>query len=157
MKRCYHMQRCELIRNANSNGFVLIVLSFFVVLVGCFHKVSYYDAVTYGNLTGLKAEMKLAFEEFAVNGASGIDDFRTLKEFRLKMGRLMEYEMGKELNEDTVAQLHVLDKTIREIVDRFKDNGDALSAGYCKGKWMILEQAFDVAIATERGKLREGS
>ena len=155
MKRFYHKQPYGQIRRVNPKVSILIILSCFILLVGCFHNVSYYDARTYQNLTGLKAEMKLAFEEFVVNGASGIDDSKILKAFRLKIARALEYEMGKELNDDTVAQFVVLDKTIRKIVDRSKKNGDTLSAGYCKGKRMILEQAFDMAIATERGKIKE--
>ena len=61
-----------------------------------------------------------------------------------------------EKNEDTIAQLTILDKTIGEIVEKFKAENQ-LSAGYCKAKWMILEKEFNIAIETEISKIRNGS
>ena len=60
----------------------------------------------------------------------------------------------KESNEDTIGQFAILDKTIGEIVEKLKEENQ-LSAGYCKAKWMILEEEFNLAIATEKSKKKK--
>ena len=122
---------------------------------GCFHLISDYDVYTYRDLTGLKGEMKIAFEKFGENGASGENDLKTLQAFRVKISQALEYEKGKNLNDDTIAQFIILDETIREVVERFEAGGNQLSAGYAKAKWMILENAFDIAIETEVNKINK--
>ena len=93
--------------------------------------------------------MKIAFEEFGEN------DLRTLQAFLVKISQALEYEKGKNLNDDTIVQFTILDETIREVVDRFETDGNQLSAGYAKAKWMILENAFDIAIKTEGSKINK--
>jgi len=133
----------------------LLLLIHFVFFTGCVHYVSYYNAITYKNLADLKGEMGVAFEIFSLEGASGENDLNTLEGFRIKIAQAREYESGKKLNDNTIAQFKILDENIREIIDRFKENANQLSAGYCKAKWMILESAFDIAITTERGKIEK--
>ena len=133
---------------------ILMVLSlnFFV---GCSYLISDYDIHTYRSLTELKGEMKIAFEKFGENGASGENDLKTLQAFLVKISQALEYEKGKNLNDDTIAQFIILDETIREVVERFEAGGNQLSAGYAKAKWMILESAFDIAIKTEGSKINK--
>ena len=99
--------------------------------------------------------MKIAFENFGEKGASGENDLKTLEAFRVKASQALEYEKGKNLNDDTIAQFIILDKTIREVVERFEADGNQLSAGYAKAKWMILENAFNIAIKTEVNKINK--
>jgi len=128
----------------------LIVLSIFIY--GCQY-VSYFDSVSYKNLTDLKAEMKVAFVSFSANGAKGEHDSETLENFKIESAKGYEYENGKGKNDNTIAQWKIIDSLIAELVQRFKSQNNELSAGYCEAKWEILEQAFDIAIATENGKL----
>ena len=132
--------------------FLALSLSF---CAGCFHLISDYDTHTYRALTELKGEMKIAFEKFGENGASGENDLQALQAFLVKISQALEYEKGKNLNDDTIAQFTILDETIREIVERFEAGGNQLSAGYAKAKWMILESAFDIAIKTEGSKINK--
>lgn len=122
---------------------------------GCFHLISDYDIYTYRSLTELKGEMKVAFKKFGENGASGEDDLKTLQAFWVKISQALEYEKGKKLNNETIAQFTILDKTIREVIERFELEESGFSAGYAKAKWMILENAFDIAIKTESNKINK--
>jgi hypothetical protein len=131
---------------------MMISLSFYV---GCVSLISDYNLHTYKGLTELKGEMKIAFEKFGENGASGENDQKTLQAFLVKMSQALEYEKGKDLNNDTIAQFAILDETVREVIERFESGGSKLSAGYAKAKWMILENAFDIAIETEKNKINK--
>ncbi|ADE54055.1 hypothetical protein [Coraliomargarita akajimensis] len=124
-------------------------------LVGCVNLVSDYDSHTYTSLTSLKGEMKVAFEEFSKTGASGEADAALLQQFHVKMSQALEYEAGKQLNDDTVAQFAILDETLRDVIDRFRANENSLSPGYARAKWLIMNSAFDLAIETEREKLNK--
>ena len=131
----------------------LTIISIF--LISCSF-VSYFDAVSYKNLTDLKGEMKVAFETFSINGASGDKDLETFERFRVECSKGLEYEKGKSKNDDTVKQWEEINSLISEVVVRFKKDGEnKLSPGYCKGKWKVLDTAFDIAIATENGKLEQ--
>lgn len=131
---------------------MVLVLSF---CAGCYHLISDYDTHSYRTLTELKGEMKVAFEHFGENGANGENDLKVLQDFLVKISQALEYEKGKNLNNDTISQFAILDKTIREVVERFKAGGNQLSAGYAKAKWMVLESAFDIAITTENSKINK--
>ena len=41
------------------------------------------------------------------------------------------------------------------LFERFEANGNQLSAGYAKAKWMVLRSAFDIAIKTEGSKINK--
>ena len=100
--------------------------------------------------------MKVAFETFSVIGASGENDLEKLERFRVECSKGLEYEKGKSKNDDTVKQWEEINSLISEVVVRFKKDGEnKLSPGYCKGKWKVLDTAFDIAIATENGKLEQ--
>ena len=131
-----------------------VLISILLILSGCLSLVSDYDIHTYRSLTELKGEMKVAFSGFAEKGASGADDGKTLTRFLIRISQAQEYEAGKKLNDDTSAQLDVLEKTIYELVQRFTENNSALSRGYCEAKWMVLKKAVDMAIETERNKIK---
>jgi len=123
--------------------------------VGCLTLISEYDLHTYKNLTELKGEMRITFEKFAKNGASGESDQKKLDTFWIQISQALEYEKGKNLNNDTTAQFEILDETIREVIERFESGGLKLSAGYSKAKWRILDRAFVIAIETERNKINK--
>jgi hypothetical protein len=125
---------------------------FALLIYGCQY-VSYFDSISYKNLTDLKGEMKVAFQSFSVNGAGGEQDLGTLKKFKIESSKGYEYEKGKNKNDDTIAQWKIIDSLVEETVQRFKSQNNELSAGYCEAKWEILETAFDIAIATENGKI----
>ena len=58
---------------------LVVFLWIFLAGCGCAHLVSYYDAVSYKNLTDLKGEMKVFFEKSGEAGAHGESDFSTLQ------------------------------------------------------------------------------
>ena len=129
------------------------IILFILFLSGC-HFVSYYDSISYKNLTDLKGEMKVAFDAFSKNGAKGESDFSVLKNFKTELSKGYEYEKGKGKNGDTVAQWEILNNEIDEVIQRFINNNNELSSGYCQGKWMVFDKAFDIAIETENNKLK---
>lgn len=145
-----------------------------VLLSGCIHLVSYYDAQTYKNLTDLKGETKVFFDSCKREGAKGQDALNSLNGFVLASARAYEYEKGKALNDETIDQLRIIEESIMEVKVRYDGNrfedqscsgrpdGQApnsssgcLSTGYCLAKWGVLETAFDIAISTEQLKLKE--
>lgn len=149
-----HLDLTLKLRRSEALNVILVALSL-VFCAGCFHLISDYDIHTYRALTGLKGEMKVAFEEFGENGASGNNDLETLRSFLVKISQALEYEKGKNLNDDTIAQFTILDETVKEVFERFEANGNQLSAGYAKAKWMVLRSAFDIAIKTEGSKINK--
>lgn len=150
---------------------------FFLLLVsGCVHLVSYYDSLSFKNLTDLKGETKVFFDSCKNDIAKGEKSLESINSFVLASARAYEYEKGKQLNDDAVAQLGIIEDTILDIKVRYKKNkfdtdsckarksgevADAdsgcLTTGYCTAKWKVLESAFDIAISTEQLKLKEKS
>jgi len=143
-----------------------------LLIIGCVHFVSYYDSVSYKNLTDLKGGMKVFFEACQNNIAKGEKALGTLDSFVITSAKAYEYERGKQLNDDTVQQWEIIEKTVSEVRSRYEKNKisakgctarntgteastGCLTIGYCKGKWMALESAFDIAISTEQLKLKE--
>lgn len=145
-----------------------------LAISGCVHLVSYYDSVSYKNLTDLKGETKVFFESCQQEFAKGEDALSTIDGLVLSSAKAYEYENGKSLNDETISQLKTIEKTIVEVKSRYSSNiysdlackaradgvaADAstgcLTKGYCTGKWKILETAFDIAISTEQSKIEE--
>lgn len=145
-----------------------------IAFSGCVHLVSYYDSLSYKNLTDLKGETKVFFETCKQEIAKGDEALAAIDGFILSSAKAYEYEKGKELNDDTISQLETIEKTITEVKLRYAKNKYAssscsaradgevpdltsgcLTKGYCLAKWKILETAFDIAISTEQSKLEE--
>lgn len=158
--------RCSLI------GTVCLLVA--LLLSGCWQTVSYYDALSYKNLTDLKGEAKVFFGHCEVSGVTGSAALLDVKSLVLASAQAYEYEAGKTLNDDTVAQLEIIESLMFDVSERFQagqfnaENGRCesvadsqtleqsrvcLSAGYCRAKWLVLDTAFDIAIATEKSKL----
>jgi hypothetical protein len=134
--------------------------------------VSHYDSLSYKQLTDLKGEEKVFFENCKKEGASGEKALSTLNDFKVKSSKAYEYEKGKSLNDDTVAQLEIIDKTMTDVLNRYKSNDisegkclerndektnattGCLTEGYCTGKWLAISSKFDIAISTENLKIR---
>ncbi|MCO7188579.1 MULTISPECIES: hypothetical protein [unclassified Pseudoalteromonas] len=156
--------------------YIKIYISIFMMLAisGCVHLVSYYDSVSYKNLTDMKGEMKVFFQSCQKEVAKGEYALSAIDGFVLSSAKAYEYEKGKGLNDDTISQLKTLEKTIVEVKSRYSSNvysgstcearaegvaPDAstgcLTIGYCIAKWKILETAFDIAITTEQSKIEE--
>jgi hypothetical protein len=136
--------------------------------------VTYYDALSYKNLTDLKGETKIFFGACQQYTANGHDSLTSIDNFILSSAKAYEYEKGKNLNSDTASQLMIIEETFSEIKLRYaknkyesescspKEEGEALDVmtgcltkGYCIGKWKVLKTAFDIAISTEQLKLEE--
>jgi hypothetical protein len=130
------------------------VIIFTIGISGC-HFISNFDTISYKNLTDLKGEMKVTFESYSVVGAKGEKDSTVLERYRTITSQGYEYEKGKAKNDNTIAQWETINSLVGEVIQRYKKDGkNELSPGYCEGKWKILETAFDIAIATENGKLK---
>lgn len=151
-----------------------ISLAAALIVGGCIHLVSYYDSLSYKNLTDLKGETKVFFESCQKEIAKGDESLSTINGFVLSSSKAYEYEKGKDLNDDTISQLKTIEKTITEVKSRYAKNkydgqsctaradGEAadvssgcLTIGYCVAKWKVLATAFDIAISTEQSKIEE--
>ena len=151
--------------------FISIIIGI-LSLSGCGF-VSHYDSISYKQLTDLKGEMKVFFETCKEEAASGNSVYSELSEFKKNSAKAYEYEKGKKLNDDTVAQLKIIDNTVSVIIDRYKTNAmtagkciersdgkksadtGCLTIGYCTAKWMVMSSKFDIAIDTENSKIKD--
>ncbi len=119
------------------------------LLAGCAASLlHYYDPTTYKNLTDLKPKVALLYETFEDEEV----DLQAVRQIRLEMGQAYEYEKGKgEKNRETAKQLgSILEMFSRHVQDR-KKNGP-WSEAHIQNRWENMEEAFDIAIATERLK-----
>lgn len=133
------------------NVLVFIFLPLF--LLGCVHFVSYYDSVSYKNLTDLKAHTLLVFDSLANESTQKTSESQ-FNDLRLEIEKAYEYEKGKAKNDETVKQLEEIRKIFIETVALLHKQG-SLSEDYVELKREQFEQAFDDAIATEKAKLEK--
>ena len=127
-----------------------MAISFLFFLIGCVHLIANYDPITYKSLTDLKAESMLFLEQVSVD--KPFDEYASkFEDLRLKMEKVYQYEKGKKLNNDTIAQVSEIRGMINGMITLYK-NQNHLSPGYLKEKREQLENAFDLAISTENIK-----
>jgi hypothetical protein len=130
-----------------------MVLALAIFIAGCVHLVSDYDAWTYRSLTDLKAETLLFLDVVRDNPkATGLG--QKLEDLKLAAGKAFEYENGKAVNSETIAQLIEIRKLIDGMARLYQEQG-ALSPDYLKEKRVQFERAFDAAIATENLKIKQ--
>ena len=128
----------------------VILIPFLFFLIGCVHLIANYDPITYKSLTDLKAESMLFLEQVSVD--KPFDEYASkFEDLRLKMEKVYQYEKGKKLNNDTIAQVSEIRGMINGMITLYK-NQNHLSPGYLKEKKEQLENAFDLAISTENIK-----
>jgi hypothetical protein len=108
----------------------------------------YYDPTTYKNLTDLKPVVSALYDSFP----EARTDKKEIAEVRLKLAQAYEYEKGKgESNTETANQIKIIrDMFERHLQDRMK-NG-RWSKAHLENAKENMEDAFDIAIATERLK-----
>lgn len=125
------------------------------LVFGCSIPISYYDVTTYRNLTELKAEAATLVETFdSVPPAENEDEIAALL---LELRKAFEYEKGKgAANSDTMLQLEKIRGLIADDIREYRESGpDVLGAAFFDEAAKVLEQAFDIAIATESAKNRD--
>lgn len=120
--------------------------------VGCVHLIAGYDPVTYKSLTDLKAEMMVCLEK-ADPAQPYSEHSQKFEELQLDIEKVYEYEKGKKLNTDTIAQISEIRTMFQDLTARYKEQNQ-LSTFYLQEKKGQLETAFDLAIATENSKLK---
>ncbi len=113
---------------------------------------SYYDAATYAQLTGLKAEATLLVESFDRKPVA--DNEAKIEAATLEFRKALEYEKGKgPSNAETTEQVEKLGRLFDGDVQEYRENGPAsLGSKYFREAAVVLGQAFDIAIATENLK-----
>lgn len=158
-------------RRTRSLGMLTVALSLLLV-AGCVHLISHYDSATYENLTKLKGEVEALMQTGVENGLQGEQAYLKLDRIRILAYQAYEYETGKKRNDETIEQLEIIRKNIDEVWNRFIGSSldgsgncannppsapteGCLSSGYCQGKLSTLRMAFDIAIATEQGKIKD--
>lgn len=104
--------------------------------------------MTYKNLTELKPEVVFLYETFTTDSIN----LERIAYVRLRLAQVYEYEKGKgSKNKETYEQIEIIQNMFeRHVKDRLE-----------KGKWTKehfenvktnIEEAFDIAIQTERLK-----
>jgi hypothetical protein len=122
---------------------------FFLLCLGCSASLlHYYDPTTYKNLTDLKPEVTALYESFIEEEI----DKKAIAAIRLKLAQVFEYEKGKgENNHETARQIELIRKMFGEHVQERLKNGK-WSEPNLQNKKENIEDAFDIAISTERLK-----
>lgn len=135
------------------------------MIVGCFATtfavactsvpISYYDATTYAQLTGLKAETTTLVESFDSKPVAQNEG--KIETVTLSFRKAHEYEKGKGApNSDTSTQFQKIWDLYMQTIQEYRDNGPkALGVSYFREASVVLGQAFDIAIATENLKNRD--
>ena len=129
---------------------IYVILIILFLYVRCVSLISYYDPTTYENLTEIKPEVVFLYETFTEDSV----DLARINDIRLRLAQVYEYERGKGLkNKDTYEQVEIIQNMFeRHVRDRLE-----------QGKWSEehmenvkenIEEAFDIAIQTERLKNR---
>ncbi|MCG3115019.1 MAG: hypothetical protein LLH30_05005 [Candidatus Manganitrophus sp. SA1] len=127
--------------------FLRFLLPFF--LIGCAASfLHYYDPTTYKNLTDLKPKVAMLYETFEEEAI----DLEAVRQIRLEMGQAYEYEKGKgEKNRETARQIGLILEMFSRHVQEWKNKGK-WSEAQIQNRWENMEEAFDIAISTERLK-----
>lgn len=130
----------------------------FIILAACSGiPISYYDATTYTQLTALKAETSTLVEAFDSKPAT--QNEVKIEALSLSLRKAYEYERGKgSPNSDTARQFDKIVKLFNETVAESRANPDSaksLGQKYFREAAAVLEQAFDIAIATENAKNKD--
>jgi hypothetical protein len=109
---------------------------------------SYYDATTYKNLTDLKPRVLLLYDTFTTD----LPDTSEIREIRLKLDQMIEYEKGKgPPNKETTKQIELIKGMFEHHVeDRL--NGDKWSKIHLENNKENIAEAFYIAISTENLK-----
>jgi hypothetical protein len=128
-------------------------------LAACAIPVTMHDPVTFERLCDLKVECLDLLDR--LERAARLDE-RTAEEVhraRLGVRKLVEREAAKGGdNAETTAQIRKIQELFEDDLDEFLrgDLTGRLGAGYAAQARSQLAQAFDIAIATEALKNREG-
>ena len=124
-------------------------------LTSCSVPLSYRDAITYKNLTDLKAEAMTLVESFDSKPVA--QNEAAIENVTLEFRKAIEYEKGKgKSNNDTIQQLDDIWKDLQEDIKDYRENGNAtLGPKYFQEAARVLGQAFDIAIATENLKNKD--
>ncbi|PUA28439.1 MAG: hypothetical protein B0W54_18520 [Cellvibrio sp. 79] len=117
--------------------------------------ISYYDATTYTQLTGLKAETTILVESF--DSKPYAQNEAKIESTLLNLQKAYEYEKGKgNPNSDTTTQFTKITGLFADDVKDYKEGGPgALGPKYFQQASVALGQAFDIAIATENLKNKD--
>ncbi len=125
------------------------------LLTSCAIPISYRGAVTYKNLTDLKAEAMTLVESFDTRPVA--QNEAAIENVTLEFRKALEYEKGKgKSNNDTIEQLNKIQGLLNDDIKDYRENGNAtLGPKYFQEAAKTLGQAFDIAIATENLKNRD--
>ncbi len=136
-------------------AFVATMLLTSVWLTSCAVSLSYRDAITYKNLTDLKAEAMTLVETFDTRPVA--QNETAIANVTLEFRKAMEYEKGKgKANNDTIKQLEEIQKLLNEDITDYRGNKNAeLGPKYFQASATTLGQAFDKAIETENLKNKD--
>jgi hypothetical protein len=135
-------------------GFIPFV-PFLLLWAGCVHLIANYDVVTYKGLTDLKAETMLFLEN--IDGGKPYSEYAgKFEDLQLQIEKVYEYEKGKRLNDDTIAQVGEVRAMLQEMIKRYQEQNQ-LNSIYLQEKKQQLEAAFDLTITTENLKLKRNN
>ena len=134
---------------------LVVMLLTSICLTSCAIPISYRDAITYKNLTDLKAEAMTLVETFDTRPVA--QNEANIENITLEFRKAREYEIGKgKANNDTIKQLDEIWKLLNEDIADYRENGNGiLGPKYFREAAVVLGQAFDIAISTENLKNRD--
>lgn len=150
-RKAYFIGSYEMKRQLLQNLIVTNLLFLLLYLSGCAHLLgftTYYDPVTYKNLTDIKPEVMALYETFS---GDSVDTIK-VSAISLKLAQIYEYENGKGAkNIETTKQIKIIQEMFeRHVADRIK-NGK-WNETHLNNQKQNMAEAFDIAIQTERLK-----
>lgn len=120
-----------------------------VILTGCAAlRLSYYDPTTFRNLTGLKPKVAALYETLTHDNLNE----EKIAEVRLELAQVYEYEKGKgDPNRETTRQVQIIREMFERHLEQRRNQG-RWSNAFMQNARQNIEEAFDIAIRTERIK-----
>ena len=134
---------------------LVLIPSLLLSSIGCAVPISYYDVTTYTNLTELKVEMSMLIESFDSKPVT--ENETSINAVTLRFRKAYEYERGKgNLNSDTMQQFKGIERLFNDDITQYREKGPGgLGPKYFQEAARVLQQAFDIVIATENEKNKD--
>lgn len=138
---------CRVSRAHAFGGLQLLICA--AILSGCAAlQLSYYDPTTFRGLTALKPKVAVLYETFTHDRLNE----EKIAEVRLELAQVYEYERGKgESNRETARQVQIIREMFERHVEHRQKQGQ-WSMTFMQNARQNIEEAFDIAIRTERLK-----
>jgi type VI protein secretion system component VasK len=142
---------------SRSDGFRITVLLSLVLWLAACSTISTYDQTAYLQAVNTKVDALTLMSKATDSYGNHLSDVAA---FQNELDKAYEYERGRPLNKDTIAQWDILRDPNRDLLGGFlkewKESGRLLPV-YVERKKTQIGEAFDKIIELESGKIKSAS